>query len=70
MYGRFLCPSAIGSMQLLAKMCGWNEPEKHELSMDLRRGRNSLKSSHGCEDVERHRTISAPDKLPAIGGVN
>ena len=20
----------LGAMQLLAKMCGWNEPEKHE----------------------------------------
>ena len=22
--------SILGAMQLLAKMCGWNEPEKHE----------------------------------------
>ena len=31
-------------------------------SMVLRRGRNSLKSSHDCEDVERHTTISVPDR--------
>ena len=23
-------PNKLGAMQLLAKMCGWNEPEKHE----------------------------------------
>jgi hypothetical protein len=23
--------SILGALQLLAKMCGWNEPEKHEI---------------------------------------
>ena len=38
--------------------------------MDTRRSKTWLKSSLDCADVERHRIISAPDKLPAIGGVD
>ena len=30
------------------------------------RGRNSLKSSHGFEDVEQHATIRVPGKAGAI----
>ena len=59
--GKIELPNKLGAMQLLAKMCGWQAPEKHELDMDSRRGRNSLKSSLGCEDRERHATISVPD---------
>jgi hypothetical protein len=28
--GKVELPSKLGAMQLLAKMCGWLEPEKHE----------------------------------------
>ena len=28
--GKIELPNKLGAMQLLAKMCGWNEPEKHE----------------------------------------
>jgi hypothetical protein len=28
--GKVELPSKLGAMQLLAKMCGWNAPEKHE----------------------------------------
>ena len=28
--GKVELPSELGAMQLLAKMCGWLEPEKHE----------------------------------------
>jgi hypothetical protein len=29
--GKVELPSKLGAMQLLAKMCGWLEPERHEL---------------------------------------
>jgi hypothetical protein len=29
--GKVELPSKLGAMQLLAKMCGWLEPEKHEV---------------------------------------
>ena len=29
--GKIELPNKLGAMQLLAKMCGWNEPEKHEI---------------------------------------
>ena len=29
--GKIELPKKLGAMQLLAKMCGWNEPEKHEI---------------------------------------
>ena len=41
--GQIELPNKLGAMQLLAKTCGWNEPEKTS-SMDSRRGRSSLKS--------------------------
>jgi Terminase small subunit len=28
--GKIELPNKLGALQLLAKMCGWNEPEKHE----------------------------------------
>ena len=28
--GKIELPNKLGAMQLLARMCGWNEPEKHE----------------------------------------
>jgi Terminase small subunit len=28
--GKIEVPNKLSAMQLLAKMCGWNEPEKHE----------------------------------------
>ena len=28
--GKIEVPNKLGALQLLAKMCGWNEPEKHE----------------------------------------
>ena len=28
--GKIELPNKLGAMQLLAKMCAWNEPEKHE----------------------------------------
>lgn len=28
--GKIELPNKLGAMQLLAKMCGWNEPEKHQ----------------------------------------
>jgi hypothetical protein len=45
--GKIELPNKLGAMQLLAKMCGWNEPEKHEhgasneLTQLLRRLRGS-----------------------------
>ena len=42
--GQIELPNKLGAMQLLAKTCGWNEPEKPSSSMDSRRGRSSLKS--------------------------
>jgi hypothetical protein len=29
--GKIELPNKLGAMQLLAKLCGWNEPEKHEI---------------------------------------
>lgn len=29
--GKTELPNKLGAMQLLAKMCGWNEPEKHQV---------------------------------------
>ena len=29
--GKIELPNKLTAMQLLAKMCGWNEPEKHEI---------------------------------------
>jgi hypothetical protein len=29
--GKIELPNKLSAMQLLAKMCGWNEPEKHEI---------------------------------------
>jgi hypothetical protein len=31
--GKIELPNKLGAMQLLAKMCGWNEPEKHEFEL-------------------------------------
>jgi hypothetical protein len=28
--GKIELPNKLGALQFLAKMCGWNEPEKHE----------------------------------------
>ena len=59
--GKIELPNKLGAMQLLAKMCGWAEPEKHEFEHVSRRSRNSLKSSLDCAGVERHATIRVPD---------
>ena len=29
--GKIELPNKLGAMQLLAKMCGWQAPEKHEI---------------------------------------
>ena len=29
--GKIEVPNKLSAMQLLAKMCGWNEPERHEI---------------------------------------
>ena len=56
-------PSKLAAMQLLAKMCRWNEPESTSSSMDTRRSKTWLKSSLDCADGERHATIRVPVKL-------
>ena len=55
-------PNKLGALQLLAKMCGWQAPERTRSSMVTRSRQNSSKSSLDCEDGERHATISLPGK--------
>ena len=37
-------PSKLGAMQLLAKMCGWQTPERHEIEHGFKEKQDSLKS--------------------------
>jgi hypothetical protein len=53
----------LRAVEQLAKLCGFNEPEKMEMEHGTRRSRHSLKSSLDCAGVERHTTTSVPDKL-------
>jgi hypothetical protein len=34
--GKIELSNKLGAMQLLAKLCGWNEPEKHEIEHGFR----------------------------------
>ena len=61
--GKIEFPNKLGALQLLAKMCGWNEPEEARVRAWFQGERNSLKSSLDCPDVEQYATISVPDKL-------
>jgi hypothetical protein len=57
--GKIELPNKLGAMQLLAKMCGWNEPEKHELEHGYKaqqdlveviarlRGRGAVRNNQG-----------------------
>jgi hypothetical protein len=42
----------LRAVEQLAKLCGFNEPEKMEMEHGTRRSRNSLKSSLDCAGVE------------------
>ena len=59
-------PTSSARCNCLPKCVDGTSPRSTSSSMVSRRGRNSLKSSLGCEDVERYAMISVPDKLPAI----
>ena len=50
-------------MQLFAKMCGWNEPEKHEFEHGFKEKQELVEVINGFEDAERHQRISVLDKL-------
>ena len=58
-------PNKLGAMQLLAKGADGMSQRSTRSSMVSGRGRNSLKSSHGFEDVERRKN-RVPGKAGAI----
>ena len=59
--GKIELPNKLGALQLLAKMCGWNEPEKHEFEHGFKaqqdlveviarlRGRGAVRNNQGVE---------------------
>ena len=66
--GKIELPNKLGAMQLLAKMCGWNEPEKHEFEHGFKERQELVESSHGFEEGGSTQR-SARWIAPAIGGV-
>jgi hypothetical protein len=65
--GRIELRNKLGAMQLLAKMCEWNDPRSTSSSMDTRRSKTWLKSSFDCADRERHAVIRVLNKLARSG---
>ena len=41
--GKIELPNKLGAMQLLAKMCGWQAPERTKSTIISRSSRNSLR---------------------------
>ena len=58
--GKVELPNKFAAMQLLAKMCRWNESTSSRL--DTRRSKTWSKSSLDCADGERHATIRVSGK--------
>ena len=64
--GKIELPNKLGAMQLLPKCVVGMSRRNTSSSMDSRSSRSSLKSSHGCEDVEQYATISVPGRLASL----
>ena len=56
-------PDKLRGVEQLAKLCGFNEPEKIEIEHGYKAQQELVKSSLDCADVERYGTIRVLDKL-------
>jgi len=60
--GKIELPSKLGAMQLLAKMCGWQEPERHQIEHDFKAQQQEL-----VEVIARLRGRGAARNNPSAG---
>ena len=60
--GKIELPNKLSAMQLLAKMCGWAEPEKHEFEHGFKERQELIEVIVRLRGRGAYATISAPDK--------